>query len=1675
MKKFDPTQGVSKVFLLALFVTLAGIAPSGLRAQIYTENFDGAWTSPAPTYTTTWTSNRGAANANAWHRNDYTTNWTYPTGGSPSATGAGSSTYYARFHSYGINSGTSANLTSASINLSAYSSCTLTFYYINPSGSDGLTVTFSNNGGSSFGNSNSYTTSGSWAQQSITIPAAYLVSNFQIKFAATSDYGNDDIGIDQVAITGTLSCTPPAITTQPSTATQSLCVGGSSTALTVATSAGSPTYQWYSNTTASNSGGTSISGATSASYSPPTTSAGTTYYYCQVTASSCTATSNVSGAVTVTALPSALATAPSPSNAATGVCYAGTGAISSLSWTAAVGATSYDVYFGAGSLPGSATSNVSTTSYTPASLSPSTTYYWKVVPRNSCGVTTASPVTWTFTTAAAPCYCTPAAGTSSTTYINNFTTTGAQTNINNSSGYSTGGYGNYSASAIAQQVPGGTVNFSIGISGVGSGVGVGVWVDWNQNGDFTDAGDYVASTTAYTTATTLTGSFTVPAGATTGTTRIRIIVNYNAATPTSCVAASSNRGEAEDYGLFICPPVTITAHPSTSPQSICKGGSLTALSVTATNATTYQWYQNSIASNSGGTAVTTGTGGTTSSYTPSTTTGSSAYYYCVASSNCASATSGVSGLITVSAPYTPSDISGSTTICVGGTTTLSSAGPAGGTASVTGTYPNSYIVQTFTSSSNLVVPAGMTDLVADALVVAGGGGGGSNGGGGGGGGGVKYVSGLSLPAGTTAVTVGTGGAAAASSSTTGSNGGNSSIGSLATAIGGGGGASRDGGPGGQNGGSGGGGAGAGTGSGTCSPGTFSGTRSDGGYYDVGASGSVTINCMPAGATITNVHMDVSIGSGCSSGWYSLAYSYDDYDYYYYPGAECGGTFDETLWNGDGNGAVIYVAPYDEDGWTDNASISINSGTTVSYTYPLTTNTAGTGTTGQGSNGANGTAGDAGCNAAGGGGGGAGGAGSAASNNAAGNGGAGISYDISGTATYYGGGGGGGTTNYTGCGGGSSWTNGTGGVGGGSNGESGTPGTSGLGGGGGAETAGGSGVVILRYPGGKWTSGNTAVATVDPVTGVVTGVSAGTATITYTVATGTCTNAVSTTVTVNSPSTAVTSITGAGTVCQGSGVTLTATGGSLGSGANYQWGTGTTVGSNPIPGATSATYSVTPASTTSYWVSVTGPSPCNGAGGTYTTVNIATPSSAVTGISGITTLCSGNGTTLTATGGSLGTGANYQWGTGSVIGTNPIPGATSFTYSVTPSFTTSYWVSVTGPSPCNGAGGVYTTVSVSSASANAALATSSVNGVTLSEQCTDNNGWTYYADPSAPASWLFGVYKNGNTFTPSVTLTVNSNVTETRNDALKKASYTLDRYWNISISGSISSAQPVKVRFFYSASDTAAMRAAAVSRAAAYGLPASAINGLEWFKTTAGIAFDPGNNTYSDVPNKMLPSVVYGSLNSVSYIEYQGLTSFSGGTAGMRLSPNGVALPVQLMYLTATPVDNSYLRLDWATASEINNRGFEVQRSTDGINYEVIGWVDGHVNSNTKLEYSYDDRSVVPNSIYYYRLRQVDLDGKDDYSNIVSGTIIGRGGFVVESLRPNPASDKVTVQVVSSAGQSATVTLTDALGRELEARDWEIYEGFNGINLDLSPYAAGTYNIVIRSQNQYFTLKLVINR
>ena len=140
---------------------------------------------------------------------------------------------------------------------------------------------------------NSMPTSGACGY--ITIPGISVNSGTWIEVTLS---GN----VNVTSIVLTPLCTSPSIGTQPATGGQSIGQGATATALTVAATVTGLSYQWYSNATASNSGGTSLAPAGQAnSFTPPTATIGTTYYYCVVTGTCGSATSNVSGAITVTA------------------------------------------------------------------------------------------------------------------------------------------------------------------------------------------------------------------------------------------------------------------------------------------------------------------------------------------------------------------------------------------------------------------------------------------------------------------------------------------------------------------------------------------------------------------------------------------------------------------------------------------------------------------------------------------------------------------------------------------------------------------------------------------------------------------------------------------------------------------------------------------------------------------------------------------------------------------------------------------------------------------------------------------------------------------------------------------------------------------------------------------------------------------------------------------------------------------------------------------------------------------------------------------------------------------------------------------------------------------------------------------------------------------------------
>ena len=168
-------------------------------------------------------------------------------------------------------------------------------------------------------------------------------------------------------------------------------------------------------------------------------------------------------------------------------------------------------------------------------LTANTTYY--IFVRSNCGGTFSA---WTISGVFQTGYCV-STSTSTTSYINNFSTTGGIANItNNGSGFSATGYGNFTAQSVSQQ-PYGTVNFSSAY--VGGTFGFNIWIDWNNDLDFNDVGEKVYGSGNFFVSNT--GSFTVPATANVGSHRMRIRANWSDSNPLAC--GSITTGETEDY------------------------------------------------------------------------------------------------------------------------------------------------------------------------------------------------------------------------------------------------------------------------------------------------------------------------------------------------------------------------------------------------------------------------------------------------------------------------------------------------------------------------------------------------------------------------------------------------------------------------------------------------------------------------------------------------------------------------------------------------------------------------------------------------------------------------------------------------------------------------------------------------------------------------------------------------------------------------------------------------------------------------------------------------------------------------------------------------------------------------------------------------------------------------
>lgn len=185
--------------------------------------------------------------------------------------------------------------------------------------------------------------------------------------------------------------------------------------------------------------------------------------------------------------------------------------------------------------------------------------------------------------------------------------------------------------------------------------------------------------------------------------------------------------------------------------------------------------------------------------------------------------------------------------------------------------------------------------------------------------------------------------------------------------------------------------------------------------------------------------------------------------------------------------------------------------------------------------------------------------------------------------------------------------------------------------------------------------------------------------------------------------------------------------------------------------------------------------------------------------------------------------------------------------------------------------------------------------------------------------------------------------------------------------------------------------------------------------------------------------------------------------------SSTALPVQFKSFTATKGDNA-INLKWSTASENNNKGFELQRSINGAKYLAINFVKGTGNSNTTKSYSFTDLLGTTGSICY-RLKQIDFDGASTYSK-VSCVNIETVKTTEVITTPNPFNTSLNIKYNSLNEGSANMQIIDMLGKTHQNTNMIVNKGENTLTIDTEALPLGIYFIRITNGTEVTTQRIV---
>jgi len=186
---------------------------------------------------------------------------------------------------------------------------------------------------------------------------------------------------------------------------------------------------------------------------------------------------------------------------------------------------------------------------------------------------------------------------------------------------------------------------------------------------------------------------------------------------------------------------------------------------------------------------------------------------------------------------------------------------------------------------------------------------------------------------------------------------------------------------------------------------------------------------------------------------------------------------------------------------------------------------------------------------------------------------------------------------------------------------------------------------------------------------------------------------------------------------------------------------------------------------------------------------------------------------------------------------------------------------------------------------------------------------------------------------------------------------------------------------------------------------------------------------------------------------------AGGIYAQDINPDGQlgnsVVPVELVSFSANVIDNS-VTLNWITATELNNHGFEIEYSINNQDFSKIGFVPGSGTTSEMKSYSFVVQNISA-GVQYYRLKQVDFNGSSTIYNSIEVTGPMPDNFILYQNHPNPFNPSTTISFYLSVEADVTIKLFNMLGQEItKISEGSFQAGVHNIDFDAQNLSSGAY-------------------